>query len=135
MTITGRSGQSDLSRPSRASPSGPGMRMSVTSTVGRAVRQRLERRVGAVEAPAGEARLLHGALQHPADAGIIVDDPDLDGVEGRVHAWSSVIGNSILNTVRPGRLEYSISPSWRLTSSCATARPRPLPPGRPVTSG
>ena len=32
-------------------------------------------------------------------------------------------------TVRPGSLSNSISPSCRPTRSCATARPRPVPPG------
>ena len=37
-------------------------------------------------------------------------------------------GSRIVKTVRPGRLSNSISPSWRLTRSCATARPSPVPP-------
>ena len=48
---------------------------------------------------------------------------------------SSPRGSSSVNTVRPGSLSNSITPPLRVTSSCATDSPRPVPLARPVTSG
>ena len=50
------------------------------------------------------------------------------------HAFSGR-GSRMVKTVRPGLLSNSMSPPWRVTRSCETARPSPCRCARPVTSG
>ena len=93
--------------------------------------QRGEHGRRAVERTSEHSARLQRLLEHPADRCIVVDEPYAQGL--RVHAVS--IGSDNVKTVRPGALSNSIKPPWRVTRSCATARPKPDPPSRPETRG
>jgi hypothetical protein len=54
-----------------------GMRMSVISTSGRSRRSAAERAVRLIERSRRHAALAQRALEHPADRGIVVDEPDV----------------------------------------------------------
>ena len=107
--------------------------------IGRIAAQRLERRLGGLEDARQHAAALQRALEHPTDRGVVIDQPDAQ--RPRAHGTDSVAdgaapsGSSRLNTVRPGSLSNSMLPPLRVTISCATARPSPVPLARPVTSG
>ncbi len=93
--------------------------------------QRRDDIVGLIEAPRGHAAAFQRLLEHPANGGIVVDQPDLQGL--RVH-WES-IGREMTKIVLPGVLSNSIRPPWRLTRSCAMPKPRPVPSALPDTRG
>ncbi len=62
--------------------------------------------VGLIEALGGHAAALQRLLQHPANGGVVVDQPDLQRL--RVHAES--MGSEMTKMVRPGALSNSIRP-------------------------
>ncbi len=94
--------------------------------------QCLERRLRRIEHARAHAAVLQRPLEHPADRSVVVDQPHTQCFA--VHD-SSPSGSSSVNTVRRGSLSNSMMPPLRVTSSCATANPRPVPLVRPVTSG
>ena len=96
--------------------------------------KRLQRRLRRLEEPRQHATALQGALEHPPDGGVIVDQPDAQRT-GAHGAPSAPNGSVTANTVRPRSLSNSMWPPLRVTISCATASPRPVPLARPVTSG
>ena len=100
--------------------------------IGRLAPERIERRLRGLEGPRRHAVVAQRPLEHPADGGVVVDEPDTQCAS--VHG-SSPRGSSSVNTVRPSSLSNSMMPPLRVTRSCATARPRPVPLARPVTSG
>ncbi len=100
--------------------------------VGCVVAQRGQRRLGGIERLRHHAAVLQRALQYPADGGVVIDQPDTQRLG--IHSAPSS-GSSREKTVCPGRLSNSTMPRWRVTRSCATASPRPVPFGRLVTSG
>ncbi len=98
--------------------------------VGGVAPQRIERRLRGLEGARRHAVVAQRAFQHPADGSVVVDQPD-----SQCTHVSSPRGNSSVNTVRPTSLSNSMMPPLRVTRSCATASPSPLPLARPVTSG
>ena len=91
-----------------------------------------EQRFGRLERLHGDVGLRECLLEHPAYRLVVVDDPDHGRC--RAHAAAS-IGRRIWNTVLPGSLVNSMRPPCRWMSSCDSGSPRPVPSGRPVTSG
>ena len=69
--------------------------------------QRRERRLGGVEGARLHAALLQRSLEHPADGGIVVHEPDVE----RLGHLRFSMGSRTVKTVRPGRLSNSIRPS------------------------
>ena len=76
ITMTGSAGCVVAHFASRSRPELPGMRMSVISTSGASLRSAIERGLGRVEGPRHHAAGAQGAFQHPADGGIVIDEPD-----------------------------------------------------------
>ena len=113
----------------------------------RVAAQGLERGFGGFEDPRRHPAALQRALEHPTDRGIVVDQPDPKRRRAHASATGGVStppattpegppsGSRTLNTVRPGSLSNSMRPPLRVTISCATAKPSPVPLARPVTSG
>src|SRR5690606_37914230 len=99
---------------------------------GRFAPERIESRLGGFECTRSHASIAQCALEHPTDGCVIVHEPDAQVLAA--HAGSPRGSNSV-KIVRPGSLSNSMRPPLRVTSSCATASPRPVPFGRPVTSG
>src|SRR5262245_58365999 len=95
--------------------------------------QSVERWLRRLERTWRHAAVAKRALQNPSYGGIVIDEPDPQ--RRRDAHVASPNGNSKVKTVRPGSLSNSMSPPWRVTRSCATASPRPVPVARPVTSG
>src|SRR6516165_4401123 len=98
--------------------------------IGGIAAQCIERALGGLERPWGHAIVAQCPLEYPPDRGVVIDEP----YPQRSHV-SSPRGSSSVNTVRPNSLSNSTMPPLRVTSSCATASPRPVPLARPVTSG
>src|SRR5690606_27182591 len=76
--------------------------------VGLLLAQAAEQAVRAVEALGGQAALLQGLFQHPADGAIVIDDPDGFAVAHGVAPCSS--GRMMANSVWPGWLSHSTRP-------------------------
>ena len=113
------------------------MRTSVNSRSGaRTLAQGVERIARALEAVDRVAGLAQRGGEHEAHAAVVVDHPDARGVTGgHGRRSSSGIGSSSVNTVCPGRERYASEPRCSRATCCASARPRPLPSARPLTSG
>ena len=107
--------------------------------IGRIGAQRFERRLGGLEDPRQHAAAFQGTLEHPTYRGVVIDQPDTQRADAHdaVSATDGAApnGRSTLNSVRPGSLSNPMLPPLRVTISCATARPSPVPFARPVTSG
>ena len=74
--------------------------------IGRIAAQRRQDIVGLVEALGRHAAALQRLLQHPANGGVVVDQPDLQ----RLHIHTESIGKEMTNIVLPGALSNSINP-------------------------
>ena len=92
----------------------------------------VQRRLRGFECARRHAAVAQGSFQHPANGGIVVDEPDAQSLA--VHE-DSPSGKSKVKIVRFGSLSNSMRPPLRVTSSWATASPSPVPLARPVTSG
>ena len=100
------------------------MRMSLMTTSGMPLAQRRVEASGPLEAASAHAGGSQRLLQHPADGGVVIEDPRLYGALGGHGAGSGVVqlrstGSSSVKIVQPGRLVNSIMPSWRRTRSWA----------------
>ena len=74
--------------------------------------QRFQRGLRRFERTRRHAAIAQRALQHPADGGVVVDEPDTQS--NGVHAGSPS-GNNSVNTVRPDSLSNSMRPPLRET--------------------
>src|SRR5690554_7233324 len=85
----------------------------------------------AVEYPWLHTGLVQGALQHPANALVVVDDPDVCRLAHRL----SSRGRKMMKSVLPGSLSHSTSPRCWPMMLWVIERPRPVPEARPLIMG
>jgi hypothetical protein len=102
--------------------------------------QPVERFLRAPEGAVEDALARERLLEHPADRAVVVDDPDgVGNVLVRHHEAAFVLrsrtGRSTVKRVCPGTLSNSMIPSCWPAYPCASARPSPVPPSRPLTRG